>query len=544
MSPKEARELELYLTVAERAELHQLVGQDLAEVAWRALPGPQTMAANSEADIIGFGGAAGGGKTDLGCGKATTQHRKVLFLRRVGTELMGILDRFEEIIGNVDGRNGQQKVWRFDRPGDGVTVQLEWGSLPNLGDEKGFQGRPHDLLWFDEAANFLEQQVRFLLGWVRTTVPGQKQQALLTFNPPTTSEGRWIVDFFGPWLDKKHPLYPTAPGVLRYCATLPDPERGMSRDMWVDRPDPFVLTADGQPLYDFDPADFAPEDVITPKSRTFIPSRITDNPYLMGTGYMAQLQALPEPLRSQMLKGDFLAGMQDDPWQVIPTAWVDLAMARWKERRPRGEMLTLGCDVARGGKDDTTLAARHRTPATNYWFDQPEAHAGTETPDGPKVAGLIVAKLRDKAPVLIDVIGVGASPYDVLNQWRFDVYGINVAEKSTAADRSGKLTFRNLRSQLWWQFRELLDPSHDTGITLPPDPRLAKELCAPRWALAGMTIEVESREEIIKRIGRSPDRATAYILAAMDVPKRAAWEAAHGREDEEVLNYDPFAARN
>jgi hypothetical protein len=69
-------------------------------------------------------------------------------------------------------------------------------------------------------------------------------------------------------------------------------------------------------------------------SRTFIPSRVSDNPYLMGTGYMTQLQSLPEPLRSQMLYGDFHAGVQDDPWQVIPTAWVEAAMARWKRPRP------------------------------------------------------------------------------------------------------------------------------------------------------------------------------------------------------------------
>lgn len=548
MTPKEAREVTRFLSDEERQELDALLAQDIKQHAWRELPGPQFMARRSTADIIGFGGAAGGGKTDLGCGKATTDHRKVLVLRRVGTELMGVLDRFEELIGDTDGRNGQQKVWRFERPRDGATVQIEWGSLPNLGDETGFQGRPHDLLWFDEAANFLEQQVRFLLGWVRTTTPGQKCQALLTFNPPTTSEGRWIIEFFAPWLDRTHPLYPTAPGELRYCATVPDAVRGTSRDVWLDDHDlpltgePFVLV-DGKVEYDFDPLDHAEEDVIQPKSRTFIPSRITDNPYLMGTGYLAQLQALPEPLRSQMLKGDFLAGMQDDPWQVIPTAWVDLAMSRWADMRPRGEMLTMGVDVARGGKDNTTIARRHKTRETDQWYDTALVYPGTETPDGPKVAGLVVAAQRNQATVLTDVIGVGASPYDVLNGMGFDVYGINVAEKASGTDRSGKLTFFNLRSQLVWKFRELLDPAYDTGIVLPPDPQLAKELCAFKWRLSGMTIQVESREDIIKRIGRSPDRASAYILAAMDVPKRAAWTAANNDTAEAVLNYDPYTCR-
>ena len=35
---------------------------------------------------------------------------------------------------------------------------------------------------------------------------------------------------------------------------------------------------------------------------------------------MATLQSLPEPLRSQMLYGDFNAGTEDDSMQVIPTA--------------------------------------------------------------------------------------------------------------------------------------------------------------------------------------------------------------------------------
>jgi hypothetical protein len=54
------------------------------------------------------------------------------------------------------------------------------------------------------------------------------------------------------------------------------------------------------------------------------------------------LQSLPEPLRSQMLYGDFRAGVQDDPWQVVPTAWVEAAMARWKKPEVLAEMLSDG----------------------------------------------------------------------------------------------------------------------------------------------------------------------------------------------------------
>lgn len=479
-----------YLTDEERAELDSLLTSD--KTIWRPLPGPQTMAFESEADIIGYGGAAGGGKTDLACGKSLTQHRKVGIFRLNGTELTGVLDRITELLGGRNGYNGKDNIWRTRRA-DGVQIQLEFGSFPNPDDEKKYQGRPHDLLVFDEAANMRESAVRFLLGWLRTTVPGQKCQALLTFNPPTTAEGRWIIQFFAPWLDKKHPN-PAKPGELRWFATVD------GKDVEVDTGEPFEHNGE----------------LITPLSRTFIPSRISDNPYLMGTGYMAQLQSLPEPLRSQMLYGDFQAGMEDDPWQVIPTAWAEAAMARWKRPDKLLPMDSLGVDVARGGKDNTILARRH-----GMWFDEPLAYPGTQTPDGPTIAGLVVAAQRDRAPIHIDVIGVGSSPYDFLNEMGQQVMGVNVAEAALGMDKSGRLRFKNQRSELWWRMREALDPANNTGIALPPDQRLLADLCAPTWKLVGQTVAVASREEILEKIGRSPDYASAYCLALMDTPKRS-----------------------
>lgn len=530
MTPQQARDLERYLTPAEREELARLVAEDMKAHVWRPLPGPQTMAYESQADVIGFGGAAGGGKTDLAVGLALTQHHRTQVFRREGPQLKGIIDRLAELVPR-DTITGNPSVYR-----DG-DCQIEFNSMPNLGDELKYQGRPKDFLVIDEAANFLEAQVRFVKGWVRTTRPGQRTRTLLTFNPPTTAEGRWVIDFFGPWLDKKHALYPTPPGQLRYVAVID------GKDVWLEDDDPrqFVLK-DGERCYDFDPLDYRPEEIVRPESRTFIPSRISDNPFLVSTGYLAQLQALPEPLRSQMLLGDFQAGVGDDPWQVIPTAWVEAAQARWRERSPRGEMLSMGVDVARGGKDNTVLATRHKTPDTPWWFDKLQLHPGRETPSGQATAGIVIAAHRDHAPIHIDVIGVGAAPFDILNGASQPVYGVNVSEKALGTDKSGRLTFFNLRSQLWWRMRELLDPDADNGIALPPDNDLLKELCAPRWEISGMTVKVESREDIIDRVGRSPDRATAVILAAIDTPKVASVRYLDRMtQGTSMADYDPYA---
>ncbi len=488
------------------------------------------MAYYSEADIVGFGGAAGGGKTDLAVGKALTRHRKVAIFRRVGTELTAIEDRVAEMVGGTHGYNGQKKIWRNPVPG----VQLEFGSVPNQGDEKNYQGRPKDLLVLDEAANLLEAQARFLMGWVRTVIKGQQCQVLMCFNPPTDVEGRWIVEFFAPWLRRNHPN-PAKPGELRYFAMVEG--REVETDTALGKK-PFVVV-EGVRTYDFDPKAYKPTDIITPQSRTFIPSRVTDNPYL-GAAYMSTLQGLPEPLRSQMLNGDFEAGMEDSEWQVIPTAWVDAAQARWKAnpiadhpgKKPR--MDQIGVDVARGGGDNTIIARRH-----SRWYDVPLLYPGKETPDGPTVAGLVVAARRDDSPVNIDVIGVGSSPYDFLHDLRVQVLGVNVSEASNAVSRSGRLGYFNQRSQLAWQFREMLDPQYNEGVALPPDPRLKADLCAFTWTVRNGKIYVRSRDEIIALIGRSPDFASAYFLAALEIPRRAELGASN---DEPQREHDPYRA--
>lgn len=498
------------MTPEERAFVQGMI---LDGGAWSPHPdnAPQQLAYESKADIIGYGGAAGGGKTDLGLGLALNKHRDSAIFRREAPQLLGILKRLEEILGNRDGYNGRDNVWRNAGP---RNVYIEFGSAPHAGDETKHQGRAKDLLIIEEAANFLASQVRFLMGWNRTTIPGQKCTTLLTFNPPTNVEGQWIIDFFAPWLNPKFPR-PAKPGELRWAASLPASEAYPNgRDLWLDDGRPFVLV-DDKPVYDFNPDDFDKEDIITPKTRTFISARVSDNPYLMGTGYMSTLQALPEPLRSQMLKGDFRAGMQDDPWQLCPTAWVEAAMERWKPMIPKPPMDSLGVDVARGGKDNTILIARH-----DMWYDIPQVHPGSATPNGPKVAGLAMAAARDGAVVHIDVIGVGASPYDHMNAIpNYPVIGVDVRWAATRKDKSGLLSFKNLRSQIGWIFRELLDPDNNTGIMLPPDDRLKADLCCIKWAAEGRTIQVESRDDIIERLQRSPDWASAIFLAAMDTPK-------------------------
>lgn len=451
-----------------------------------SLPGPQTMAATSEATVIGYGGAAGGGKTDLVCGLALTEHKRSIIYRKEGTQLQGITDRMEEIIGTRDGFSSQVGIWRYD---DRI---IKFAGLADPNSHKKYQGIAHDLKCFDEVTEIPESMVRFLMGWMRSSDPNQRMRVLMTFNPPTTAEGEWVIDYFGPWLDPLH-ANPAEPGEIRWYTTHPK----TGKDVECKNGEPFEIEGEE----------------VTPISRTFIPAKVEDNPYYMESGYKAILQALPEPLRSQMLKGDFAAGKDDNPWQIIPTEWVEQAMDRWEALTIKPPMDSIGADIARGGDDKTIISRRH-----GVWFDELIEYPGTSTPDGPTGAALIIAALRDNAPIHVDVVGWGASVYDFLTD-KVQTIPINGAEKSHAMDASGQLGFYNIRAQLYWGMREMLDPISNMGICLPPDRELKADLTSVRWKLTPRGILAESKDDIFKRLQRSTDKGDGVIYASISTIK-------------------------
>ncbi len=463
---------------------------------WTPYPGPQTHALESEAQVVGYGGAAGGGKTDCQLGVALTHHHNAIIYRREYPQLTGIVDRSRDMIGQAGRYNDSTHRWRFSG-----GKSLRFGSVPHASNVSRYQGQPHDFVGFDEAQHFLESQVRFLLGWLRpsSSAPaGQRCRCIMTFNPPTTVEGRWVIDFFAPWLDPKYPN-PALPGEVRWFAMMDGQERE------VDSSEPFEHNGER----------------VIPTSRTFIPARLDDNPALRDTGYRATLQAMPEPLRSQMLYGDFAAGVSDDIWQVIPTDWVKAAMERGKRPRPVGEkgerlpITSLGVDVAAGGADRTVIA-----PVVGSYFLPLLVYPGTQTPDGNAAAGLVV-KALDGASVrpAIDSIGIGQGLVTALNALGIKHDGINVAAGSYARARGSGLGFANLRAEIHWAMREALDPEGGRDIALPDDRELLRELTAARWSLTPSGIQIEPKDDIIERLGRSPDKSDAVLLANYTAPR-------------------------
>src|SRR3546814_15126060 len=86
---------------------------------------------------------------------------------------------------------------------------------------------------------------------------------------------------------------------------------------------------------------------------------------------------------------------------------------------------------------------------------------------------------------------------------------------------------------MWWALREALDPNYGIDIALPPDPALLADLATPTYEVRTgepPKIYVEGKEDIIKRLGRSPDRgdAVVYSWAAGDVERKRERRARRG----------------
>lgn len=488
---------------------------DLAEAVCAAFrfvpnPGPQTDAYYCEADELFYGGAGGGGKTSLLCGLPLNEHHDIQLFRRESTQLRGVITELTRIIGNTNGFNQQLGIWRID----GKTIEL--GGIKDENDKFKWQGRAADFKGFDEITHFTRSMYRFIIGWNRTTRPGQRCRVVATGNPPMDAEGAWVIEHWAPWLMKNHPD-PAKPGELRWPVRVSDKDQDREIFFRSYAEAMAHLKTLRNPPRDLD------GNLIPPRSRTFIPASLEDNPDLMRAGYAAVVASMPKEIRAAM-EGDFGSAMADGEAQVIPTAWVMAAQARWKPDGNRDysesddgdpiAMSAMAFDPAGGGRDEAVLAWRH-----GPWYAHLIAEASPKTADGSWSAALIAQHRRDGAPVVVDAgggkgHGFGGTTVMRLKDNNVDVRTFNGTLPSLRKTKDGALRYANKRAEAWWTMREELDPDQPGGavLALPPDPELLADLTAPRFSVTARGILLEEKDKIRERIGRSPGKGDAVVM--------------------------------
>lgn len=481
----------------------RVLKQDMEEMGkeynWIPNPGPQTEAYFSQADVLLFGGSPGGGKSALGIGLAVNEHHRSLVVRKNFADLEGIIDNSKKMLGSDQGFIGGNRP-KYNKPDGGV---IHYAGLSADGGIGGHQGVDHDYIYFDEVAQMREAQVRLMIGWLRTDRPGQRCRVVMGSNPPMDSIGDWLIDYFGPWLNTNYPK-PALPGELRYF--LPGDN---GKDYECEKDDvTYISGPDGQRIK------------IPAQSRTYIPSSFTDNPFYSPEQYAKSVASIPEEHRTKMVTGNFMMARTDQPNQVIPTHWVELAMERWTPQPPpEVPMCAIGIDVANGaqGNDSTTFAPRY-----DGWYDKLTVYPGRETQVGRETAGKVLGVRRNGAICIVDVLGGFGEPvYEALRD-NLETPGgpkLVVAYKgnapSTKRTESKTLGFANKRSEIYWKFREALDPNQPGGspIALPNDPVLKSDLTAPTYTMESRGITLISKEKMKEILGRSPDRGDAVVMA-------------------------------
>ncbi len=203
---------------------------------------------------------------------------------------------------------------------------------------------------------------------------------------------------------------------------------------------------------------------------------------------------------------------KDSPDNVITLGRVELAKQRWSEAPTLGEpsALNLGVDVARFGNDWSKIYGRRDKRAKRLGSVKGFGNVA--------VAGLVkecIEKTRapgERVFVRVDTAGNGGGVADVLDAWNIDgLLGtlVTIVHENAARKPFNERKFVSRRDELWWHARRFFDEGGAAEI----NDTLEDDLLAPKYSYdSASRIRVESKDDIKKRLKRSPDDGDAFCL--------------------------------
>lgn len=249
--------------------------------------GPQTDFMASSADIVIYGGAAGGGKTyGLLLDPMLHYHAKnfgAVIFRETSVQVTnegGLWDTSMNLYPMFGGAPKEHKLeWHFPK------IAVSFAHLEYEKDVLNFQGAQIPWIGFDELTHFSENQFFYMLSRNRSTT-GVKPRVRATCNPDPDS---WVKRFISWWLDDE--------------GRFPRPERSGKIRWFVRINDSIHWANSREEIYE----KFGKSDEIQPKSVTFIAAKLEDNKILMSRdpAYKANLLAMNRVDRLRLLYGDW-----------------------------------------------------------------------------------------------------------------------------------------------------------------------------------------------------------------------------------------------
>lgn len=316
--------------------------QKLIEI--RPQPGPQEMFLSSHADIVIYGGAAGGGKTfgllldslrdnDNSAANCVIFRRTTKDIRKAG----GLLDNTYDLYPLFDAKlNDNLLTWSFP---SGYVVQL--AHMEHEKNRLDWQGAQIAKIFFEELTHFTEKQFWYLFSRNRSTC-GIAPYVRATCNPESD---HWVGRLLDWWIDADGFAIQERSGIIRYFIRQHD------EIIWRDTAEELIeeFGADEDPI-----------------SFTFIAAKLEDNPILMqkDPDYLKKLRAMDAVTRAQLLGGN------------------------WKIKAQSGDYFKRSwCEVIDVAPEDKLICARG--------WDKAATRASPSNPDPDYTVGTKISRLRD-----------------------------------------------------------------------------------------------------------------------------------------------------
>lgn len=244
------------------------------------------------------------------------------------------------------------------------------------------------------------------------------------------------------------------------------------------------------------------------------PNVVLDNPeFVAGAQSRLGLQTLKERYRDETNPLYMSRARGISPEQsvnsLIRLEWCYEARDRVRTEEMYEGGKALGVDVANSESGDKAAIAEGtgRVLERVEDFQCPDANQL-----GHKIHARIIAERIDPTRVGIDGIGVGAGTVNALKEDGSFVTNLLSAEPAEPTyDEHGNMQeerYANLRAQMWWQMRMDLQAGR---ICLPDDEELYADLVTPQWFVRNGKITIEKKEELKKRLGRSPNKGDAAV---------------------------------
>lgn len=225
---------------------------------------------------------------------------------------------------------------------------------------------------------------------------------------------------------------------------------------------------------------------------------------------------------------------------LIHWAWCVAASKLWGDPKYREGLPALGVDVADSPSGDEAAIADFQGACCI------EVESWRIKKDAEEVAERVYVRARnperpiDGRHIGVDNVGVGASCYNRLTRLGIRARKMSLAKASSRtkwvpmidmdrpvvadeekpdSDEQPSETsesprfvveselYDTQRSQQWWRAREDI---RMLNVALPPDEELWQDLCTPTYRTHNAQICVEKKEDVVRRLHRSPNKGDAF----------------------------------